>query len=112
MVVLSSPADNLEVQGEGYSQGNTLYADATISNPGDKRATASMTVRMKFNGEVKESFTPTEEISVESGESIQKSFEFGTYSELTSEEEEALQNGNFIIEFVINGEVKNTYTES
>jgi len=110
--VLSSPADNLEVQGDAYSQGDSLYADAAILNTGSNTATAELTVRMSFDGETKDSWTNTQEITVQGDGEVDKAIELGTYSELTTQEGEAIQNENFEIEFLINGEVKDAYTES
>lgn len=109
--VLNSPADKLEVQGEGYSSTGTLYAVADISNPGDNSATASFSVRMKIDGEVKESWTTSSQIDVDSGETIEREVELGQFSDLTEEETTAIQDRNFEVEFLINGQVKDTYTE-
>lgn len=112
MALLSSPADNFEVAGEGYSEGTGLYASAAVTNPGDEAAPATLTIRFKIDGAVKDSFTAGKKITVGPGETVEKSFKLGSYNDLSSSEKEALENGDFTIEFLIDGDVKDTYTES
>ncbi|WP_338739359.1 hypothetical protein [Haloplanus salilacus] len=110
--LISDPASNLEVDGEGYSQGTTMGAVVDVSNPGEEEATATLTVRMKIDGEVKSSFTNEREITVQSENSITEDFRLGSFNDLTDNEAESISNGDFTIEFLINGEIKDTYSES
>lgn len=107
----SNPSSNLEVNGNAYSQNEILYGDVIVENIGNNEATATLTVRLVLDGQVNDDFTSSREITVASGESVTGTLRIGQYSDLSRSEIDALNSGNWTIEFLINGEVRDTYTE-
>lgn len=105
------PSSNLEVNGDAYSQQGSLYGEATIENLGDSEATATLTIQLVLNSQVHDDFTSSTEIIVGAGGFTTETLEIGHYSNLSQSEMDALRSGNWEVEFLINGEVKDTDTE-
>lgn len=105
------PSSNLEVTGEAYSQNNILYGSAVVENVGDSEATATLTIRLLIDGQERDDFTSSTEVTLDGDESTTETLEMGRYGTLPRSEINELNAGNWTIEFLIDGEVKDTYTE-
>ena len=113
VMVLTGPtaADQLTVTGEGYSQGQTIFVDATVENIGEQTQTATLSVETSFGGEVSQGFSTSREVTVTGGERATETVALGEFGDLTATQEQALQSGDFRIDFKIDGQTKDTYTE-
>lgn len=110
MAFMSSPADNLEVSnGNANVQNGDFYGEATVTNTGDSPATANLNMRLKIDGEYKEGFESTNEVTVEPGGEVQLSYVLGPVDELNQEEKQKTADGNYVIEYYINGNLRYTY---
>lgn len=105
------PSSNLEVNGEAYSQNNILYGSAVVENVGNNEATATLTIRLLIDGQERDDFTSSTEVTLGGGESTTETLEMGRFGTLPRSEIDELSAGNWTIEFLIDGEVKDTYTE-
>jgi len=112
-MVLTGPttADQFTVTGEGYSQGQTIFVDATVENVGEQTQTATLGVETSFGGEASQGFSTSREVTVVGGSRTTETIALGEFGDLTPTQEQALQSGDFRIEFTIDGQVKDTYTE-
>lgn len=109
MALMSPPADNLEASdGNGYVLDSIVYGEGTVTNAGDVALTANLTMRLKIDGEYKDGFERTEEITVEPGEQIRENYYLGRVDYLTRNEREQIADGNFVIEYYIDGNLKYT----
>ena len=113
VMVLTGPtaADQLTVTGEGYSQGQTIFVDATVENIGEQTQTATLSVETSFGGEVSQGFSTSREVTVTGGGRATETVALGEFGDLTATQEQALQSGDFRIDFKIDGQTKDTYTE-
>lgn len=110
-VLLSgNPASDLEVNGDAYSQGDSLYGDALIENVGDNEATATLAIRFLIDGQESDDLTSSTEVTVSSGETTTETLEVGQFSDLSQSELDDVDSGNWTMEFLINDEVKDTVT--
>lgn len=103
-----NPASELEVNGEAYSQEDSIYGDATVENVGDNEVTATLTIRFLIDGQESDNRTSSTEITVDSRESTTETLELSQFSNLSQSELDSVNSGNWTMEFLINDEVKDT----
>lgn len=104
---LLTPDPQLEISGGASTTQNALYAEGTVSNPTDSEITNTLTIELAINGEV--TTTTEDSISVPANDNIQISWRIATVQELTQQEIQAIQNGNFEIRYILNGQTVETY---
>jgi len=104
---LLSEEPQVEVNGDASALGDTLYADGTVSNPGDEEVTTTLSIELVIDGGVVA--TTEDELTLSPGGEMSISWPIVSADGLTDAQGQAINSGNFEYRYVINGQVVETY---